>query len=66
MEDSRNFEQIYRSAVNGLYSRLRSNYDFLYRKFGDEGIEIIAEMSREYGLTIANGRVTKILIPLNS
>jgi hypothetical protein len=51
--DERTLEQIYRSAVSGLYARLRSNYDFIYRKFGDAGIELIAEMSREYGLSVA-------------
>jgi hypothetical protein len=52
-EDERTLEQSYRSAVQGLYARLRSNYDFLYRKFGDEGLKLIAEMSHEYGLTVA-------------
>ncbi len=53
-KDERTLEQLYRSTVNGLYARLRSNYDFIYRKFGDEGIKLIAEMSREYGLSIAD------------
>ena len=52
-ENSRTLEQVYRSAVSGLYARLKSNYDFLYRRFGDDGIQLIAEMSREYGLSIA-------------
>ncbi|MBN2318165.1 MAG: hypothetical protein JXR49_03775 [Acidobacteria bacterium] len=52
-EKTRTIEQVYRSAVSGLYGRLRSNYDFLYRKFGDEGLKLIEDMSREYGLTIA-------------
>jgi hypothetical protein len=52
-KDNRTLEQVYRSAVNSLYARLRSNYDFIYRKFGDEGIQLIADMSREYGLSIA-------------
>ena len=52
-EDERTLEQTYRSAVSGLYARLKSNYDFLYRRFGDEGIKLIAEMSREYGLSVA-------------
>jgi hypothetical protein len=52
-KDNRTVEQLYRSAVSGLYARLKSNYDFIYRKFGDEGIELIADMSREYGLSIA-------------
>ncbi len=51
--DERTIEQLYRSAVSGLYARLRSNYDFIYRKYGDEGIQLIADMSREYGLSIA-------------
>lgn len=52
--DNRNIEQVYRSAVSGLYARLRSNYDYLYNRFGDEGIKIIEEMSRQYGLSIVD------------
>ncbi len=52
-KDERTLEQLYRSAVSGLYARLKNNYDFLYRKFGDDGIKLIEDMSREYGLTIA-------------
>ncbi len=52
-EDQRTLEQVYRSAVSGLYARLRSNYDFIYRKFGEEGLKLIAEMSREYGISVA-------------
>ncbi len=52
-KDERTLEQVYRSAVSGLYARLRSNYDFIYRKMGDEGIKLIADMSREYGLSVA-------------
>ena len=52
-KDERNLEQVYRSAVSGLYARLRSNYDFIHRKFGDDGLKLIADMSREYGLSIA-------------
>lgn len=51
--DERNLEQVYRSAVSGLYARIRNNYDFLYNRFGEEGIKMISEMSREYGLTVA-------------
>jgi hypothetical protein len=51
--DQRTLEQVYRSAVSGLYSRLRSNYDFLYRRFGNEGLKLIEEMSREYGISVA-------------
>jgi hypothetical protein len=52
-KDERTIEQLYRSAVGGLYARLRSNYDFICRKYGDEGIKLIADMSREYGLSVA-------------
>ncbi len=52
-EDQRTLEQVYRSAVSGLYSRLRSNYDFLCRKFGDDGLMLIADMSQQYGLSVA-------------
>ena len=52
-ENNRSLDQIYRSAVKGLYARLRSNYDFLYHKFGEEGLKLIEEMSREYGITVA-------------
>ncbi len=51
--EERTLEQVYRSAVSGLYARLRSNYDFIAKRFGDEGIKLIEEMSREYGLTVA-------------
>lgn len=53
-KDERSLEQVYRSAVNSLYARLKSNYDFIYRRYGDEGIKLIADMSREYGLSIAD------------
>jgi hypothetical protein len=59
-EDQRTLEQVYRSAVAGLYSRLKSNYDFLYRKFGDDGLKLIADMSHEYGLDVARRAKTKL------
>lgn len=52
-EDARTLDQVYRSAVSGLYARLRSNYEFLHKRLGDEGLKLIAEMSREYGLSVA-------------
>ena len=53
-KDERSLEQVYRSAVSGLYARLESNYDFIYSKFGDDGIKLISDMSHEYGLSIAS------------
>ena len=58
--DERSLEQVYHSAVSGLYARIRNNYDFLYKKFGDDGLKLISEMSREYGLTIAVRARTKL------
>jgi len=52
-EDNRTLEHVYRSAVSGLYARIRSNYDFIYQRFGDDGLKLIADMSREYGQSIA-------------
>ena len=51
--DERTLEQVYHSAVSGLYGRLRSNYDYIYQRFGEDGLQLIAEMSREYGLNVA-------------
>ena len=50
---SRSLKQKYRSAVAGLYARLRSNYDMIYEELGDKGIELIADMSHRYGLEVA-------------
>jgi hypothetical protein len=56
----RTLEQVYRSAVNGLYSRLKSYYDFIYREYGDDGLKLISRMSREYGLTIVERAKTTL------
>jgi hypothetical protein len=59
-DDQRTLEQVYRSAVSGLYSRLRSNYDFLYGRFGNDGLKLIEDMSREYGLRVAQRAKTRL------
>ena len=48
-QDNRTLEQVYRSAVKGLYGRITSYYTYIYDRFGEEGLDMIAEMSREYG-----------------
>src|SRR5512140_598838 len=53
IKDDRIMKQEYESEVAGLYTRLRSNYDFMYAKLGDGGLDLIADMSREYGLSVA-------------
>jgi hypothetical protein len=62
-EDGRTLEQIYRSAVNGLYARLRSNYDFIYARLGEEGLKLIADMSYDYGVKVAQR--AKLRLPGN-
>ena len=52
-QENRNQQQIYRSAVSGLYARIKSYYDFIYEKFGDDGLKLIEDMSRRYGLDVA-------------
>ncbi len=59
-ENQRTLEQVYHSAVSGLYGRLRSNYEFLYRRFGNDGLKLIEEMSREYGLSVAKRARAKL------
>jgi hypothetical protein len=61
MNDDRSLEQVYKSAVKGLYARISSYYEYLYRRFGDEGLEMIADMSRQYGQTIVP-RARKALV----
>ena len=58
--DGRTLEEAYRSAVSGLYARLKSNYDFIYRKYGDDGLKLIADMSREYGSSLVPRAMKKI------
>ena len=50
----RSLEQRYRSGLRGLFARQNSNDEFLYEKFGDEGLKLIADMSRRYGLEVAD------------
>ena len=51
---TRSLEQRYKSGVAGLYARLKSNYDWICERFGDEeGVKIITDMSRRYGLQVA-------------
>lgn len=53
LHSDRTPEEIHQSAIAGFYARMRSNYDFLYDRFGDDGLKLITEMSRKYGLQVA-------------
>jgi hypothetical protein len=53
-------ERKYRSAVAGLTARIKKIYDAIYDRFGQEGLDLIEEISTQYGREIAKraaGRV---------
>ncbi len=43
----------YRSVVAGLTARIKILYDAIYERFGDEGLQLIEEVSAGYGREIA-------------
>lgn len=52
-DSGRTLEQRYRSGLKGLYARLKSNYDVIHERLGEEGLDLIEEMSHRYGLEVA-------------
>ncbi|KPJ53564.1 hypothetical protein AMJ39_04115 [candidate division TA06 bacterium DG_24] len=42
-----------RQVVRGLATRIRILYEAIVEKFGDEGLELIRDVSRDYGESIA-------------
>jgi hypothetical protein len=59
-EDGRTLEEIYRNALSGLYARLRSHYDFIYARLGEDGLKLIADMSYDYGKKVAEKAKPKL------
>jgi len=51
--DRLSIEEKYDRAVNGYMKRLCNLYDGLYQKFGEEGLQLIRDISRRYGTNIA-------------
>ena len=51
--DRLSFEEKYHRAVPGYMKRLRDLYEAIHERFGEEGLELIREVSREYGTRIA-------------
>ena len=47
------WEEKYHRAVPGYMKRLRDVYEALYERFGEEGLGLIRDVSREYGTRIA-------------
>ena len=50
--ESLSFEEKYHRAVPGYMKRLRDLYEALYDRFGEEGLDLIRNVSREYGARI--------------
>jgi len=45
-------EEKYHRAVHGYMKRLCSLYEAIYERFGDDGLELIQDVSKEYGNSI--------------
>ena len=50
--DELNDEEKYHRAVKGYMRRLCSIYEALYERFGDAGLDLIRDVSREFGTSI--------------
>jgi len=46
------WEQKYRKAVQGYMRRLCSLYEAIYERFGEEGLELIRTVSRDFGTRV--------------
>ncbi len=46
-------EAMYRSVLRGLLTRIKVLYEAIYIKYGDDGLDLIKEVSEQYGSEIA-------------
>lgn len=46
-------EKRYKSVTAGLVRRIKILYDAIYEKYGDDGLELIKDVGRKYGMEIA-------------
>ena len=46
-------EKKYRSITNALIKRIKHLYDAIYERFGSDGLDLIRDVSTDYGLEIA-------------
>lgn len=53
-------EKRYRSITKALVNRIKHLYDAIYESYGDDGLNLIEEVSRNYGLEIAERAKQKI------
>lgn len=51
--EERSLDARYRSTLHGLLTRFRLLYDAIYDRFGDDGLELIRDVSASYGRDIA-------------
>ena len=56
-------EKKYRSITSALIKRIKHLYDAIYEKFGSDGLDLIREVSTNYGLEIAERAKQKIKHP---
>jgi predicted ArsR family transcriptional regulator len=47
-------EKMYSSVLRGLLSRIKILYEAIYKRFGNDGLDLIREVSSSYGNEIAN------------
>ena len=52
--DRLSYEEKYRRAVPGYMRRINGLYEAVYERFGEDGLELIREVSVKYGASIAN------------
>ena len=43
----------YRGVLRGLLTRIKGLYEAIYGRYGEEGLELIREVSRDYGSEVA-------------
>lgn len=53
-------EKRYRSVTAGLVRRIKILYDAIYKKYGEDGLDLIREVGKEYGLEIAKRAKKKV------
>jgi predicted ArsR family transcriptional regulator len=46
-------EAMYRSVLRGLLTRIKVLYEAIYNRYGDDGLDLIREVSEQYGNEIA-------------
>lgn len=47
-------EAMYRGVLRGLLTRIKVLYEAIYSRYGDDGLDLIREVSEQYGNEIAN------------